>query len=252
MTHCGTNHIYRDMEAQKHDNTILKEFNGKYYINTIGNEDISDYNVNIVFNAKTNKVSGFLGCNRFFGHYKSRPQVLELGDLGLTKMYCPGEANKIENKLLKVFSKARLVYYKENGFSLYDKKKELLSAIKEDPNLNVSFEYSAISRGTYKLIKVNQKSISSTSKQKGKPKNKVCDKDEWQKLIKAFKTFEVNNMPNLKAPSEKRLFDGAAIANLKVTYNGKVYESQSFDHGNPPKEIALLVKEILSISENIE
>ena len=64
--------------------------------------------------------------------------------------------------------------------------------------------------------------------------------------------MDIEQIPNLKAPTENRFFDGAAIANLKISYKGTIYESASFDHGNPPKEIEPLVKEILSISENIE
>jgi hypothetical protein len=67
-----------------------------------------------------------------------------------------------------------------------------------------------------------------------------------------LKPVNVENIPNLKAPSEKRFYDGAAIATLSIVYNGETYTTPSFDHGNPPNEIAELVKEILSISENIE
>jgi hypothetical protein len=35
-------------------------------------------------------------------------------------------------------------------------------------------------------------------------------------------------------------------------YQGKEYQTQTFDHGNPFEEIQALVKEILSIAQNIE
>lgn len=116
----------------------------------------------------------------------------------------------------------------------------------------ISLEYTAQSRGPYTCIIINSKNVSVQTKREAKPNIKVCNKTDWEKIINALKTIDVENIPNLKAPSQDRLFDGAAIGNLKVTYNGHIYESQSFDHGNPPKEIAQLVKEILSISENIE
>ena len=102
------------------------------------------------------------------------------------------------------------------------------------------------------LYLIYKKTISIVSKREGKPNTKTCSEADWNNLMKVLKTVDVENIPSLKAPSEDRFFDGAAIGNLKITYNGTVYESQSFDHGNPPKEIATLVKEILSISENIE
>ena len=116
----------------------------------------------------------------------------------------------------------------------------------------ISLEYSTQTRGAYKCIVINKKQVSTVNKHGAKPNNKTCSEDDWSKLITILKKVDVENIPNLKAPSEDRIFDGAAIANLKITYNGHVYESQSFDHGNPPKEIAALIKEILSISENID
>ncbi|MCL6293742.1 META domain-containing protein [Jejuia spongiicola] len=240
------------MLAQQNDNTLLKTLNGTYKINTLGYDDVSSYSLNITFDDNTKKVSGFAGCNRFFGTYSIKDNALTFGDIGSTKMMCQDEENKTETKLLKAFKKANLILFKEGGFSLYNKKKLLLSAEKEVENISVNFEYSALSRGTYKLININQKSVSLTNKQKGKPNTKVCREADWSNLMKTLKTVDVENIANLKAPSEDRFFDGAAIGNLKITYNGIVYESQSFDHGNPPKEIAILVKEILSISENIE
>lgn len=117
---------------------------------------------------------------------------------------------------------------------------------------NISIEYTALSRGSYKLIAVNKKTISIINQRGTEPMIKPCSKENWNSLIDALKTVDIENLPNLKAPSEKRLFDGAAIANLTITYNGNTYKSSSFDHGNPPKDIETVVKEILSISENIE
>jgi hypothetical protein len=58
--------------------------------------------------------------------------------------------------------------------------------------------------------------------------------------------LDLDLLSQLKAPTEKRLFDGAAIANLKITKQGKTFESQSFDHGYPPAEIEKVVNKMLS------
>ncbi|WP_418602296.1 hypothetical protein [Hwangdonia sp.] len=116
----------------------------------------------------------------------------------------------------------------------------------------ITLEYTTQTRGAYKCIVINKKQVSTVNKHGAKPDIKTCSETDWNQLMKTLKTVDVKNIPNLKAPSEDRFFDGAAIANLKITYNGKVYESQSFDHGNPPKQIAALVKEMLSITKNIE
>ena len=70
--------------------------------------------------------------------------------------------------------------------------------------------------------------------------------------MEASENVKFENMPLLEAPSQKRFFDGAAIAKLKVTFDGKTYETPSFDHGNPHPDITNLVKEILSIAQNVE
>ncbi|TGV01958.1 hypothetical protein [Flavivirga rizhaonensis] len=116
----------------------------------------------------------------------------------------------------------------------------------------ISVEYTTQSRGRYKNIKINKKTISIIDKKGNTPLSKTCSEAHWNILLKALKPINVENMPNLKAPSEDRFFDGAAIARLKIIYDGTTYETQPFDHGNPSKEIKELVKEILSISENIE
>ncbi|MCR8667003.1 hypothetical protein NO995_04875 [Aestuariibaculum sp. M13] len=124
-----------------------------------------------------------------------------------------------------------------------------------DSNINqdtISIEYSAISRGTYKNIIINKKEISFQKKRASKALVKPCSEENWTSIYNTLKTVDIPYIPNLKAPSDKRMYDAAAIAKLKITYQDSVYESQPFDHGNPPQEIAELVKEILSITENIE
>ncbi len=117
---------------------------------------------------------------------------------------------------------------------------------------NLSIEYSAMSRGSYKQITINKSTISIIKQRNTKPIIKECDEAYWQKITDLIKTIDIENISKLEAPSQKRLYDGAAIANLIITYNGTEYESASFDHGNPPKELEPIVKEILSVSENIE
>lgn len=243
---------YQLMLANQNDDTILKALNGTYQIKTLNHVDVSPYNLSITFDDSTKKVSGFSGCNRFFGSYTLNNDALKFGALGTTKMLCADKANKIDSEFLKAIEKANVVMFSKDGFSLFNKKKLLLTASKEVENQSVSFEYSTTTRGASKFIKINKKSISIANQLKGKLKTKICSDSDWDKLLKSVESIDIKNIDNLKAPTQKRLFDGAAIAYLKIIYNGKTYESQSFDHGNPPKEIATLVKEILSISENIE
>lgn len=104
-------------------------------------------------------------------------------------------------------------------------------------------EYVANTRGFYKKIHVQNQMVTVSKDRRGDDNPtpiKIADAD-WQKIIEAFQKVDLDELPNLEAPSKKRFYDGAAIANLKITYKDKTYESSSFDHGNPPSEIKKLV-----------
>lgn len=242
---------YQLISDLQNDETILKELNGTYTINTLNGEDVSSFNLNIYFNDSTKQVSGFSGCNRFFGAYTIDNNTLNFSDLGTTRMFCSEEKNHLENNLLTAYGKANVIFFTKNGFSIYNKKKLLLTASKDIEEV-FNIEYIASSRGSYKQIIINNKTISTITKRGGKPVIKNCNTEDWNRIIKRLKPIKVENMSKLEPPSKDFQFDGAAMARLKITADGKDYETQSFDHGNPPKDIAELVKEILSISENIE
>ncbi|WP_142784294.1 hypothetical protein [Changchengzhania lutea] len=116
----------------------------------------------------------------------------------------------------------------------------------------LTIEYTAQARGPYQHIKINKKTIAVISTRGGETKIKPCLEKDWNRLISILKTVDIQNIPNLEAPSEKRFYDGAAIARLKITHDKETFETEPFDHGNPPEAIAPLVKEILLLSENIE
>lgn len=107
-------------------------------------------------------------------------------------------------------------------------------------------EYTANTRGFYEKIIIKNKTISVNQDRDNESAAKVTkvSEEEWDHLDVYFKNLNLENMPNLVAPTEKRFHDGAAIADLKITYGGKVYQSQSFDHGNPPAPISKIVDEI--------
>lgn len=107
-------------------------------------------------------------------------------------------------------------------------------------------EYTANTRGFFRKIEVQNKIITVSKDRRGVEKpisNKISDAD-WKILVADFEKINVEQIPSLKAPSEKRFYDGAAIATLKITYKGKTYESTSFDHGSAPSEIKEIVDKI--------
>ena len=113
---------------------------------------------------------------------------------------------------------------------------------------NKVIEYTANTRGFYQKITIKNQMVA-VSKDRNNTDNvtntKIADAD-WEELINDFKELKLETLKELKAPTEKRFYDGATIASLKIKYKDKDYETTSFDHGFPPKEIKKLVDKINS------
>ena len=118
-----------------------------------------------------------------------------------------------------------------------------------DQDINTAaIEYVANTRGFYQKVIVEKQMVTVSKDRSNKEKItavKISDAD-WKTLIKLFNEVDLEEIKDLKAPTEKRFYDGAATANLKITYKGTVYETPSFDHGFPPVEIKKLIEKINS------
>ena len=113
-------------------------------------------------------------------------------------------------------------------------------------------EYTANTRGFYKKITIQDQTISVSKDRNGNVKpvaTKISEKD-WNELIGYFEAINLDSLASLKAPTEKRFYDGAAIANLQVVYKDKTYQTEAFDHGYPPEAIKKLVDKINSFAKN--
>lgn len=119
---------------------------------------------------------------------------------------------------------------------------------------NSVVQYNANSRGFHlKIIVVNQKATISQGRGTENPSETVAISDaDWKELVTEFKTINLDEIPNLKDPTQKRFFDGAAIANLQIRYQDKDYETASFDHGFPPAAIEKFVNKIVSLAKKPE
>jgi len=119
---------------------------------------------------------------------------------------------------------------------------------------NSVVQYTADTRGYHlKIIVVNQIATISQGRGTDNPSEKIVISDaDWKELVSGFQKINLEQLPNLKDPTQKRFYDGAAIANLKIRYQDKNYETVAFDHGVPPVEIESFVKKIVSLAKEKE
>ena len=112
-------------------------------------------------------------------------------------------------------------------------------------------EYEATSRGFFSKIIFENNQITIASDRNNPEKGTVVmlTKEDVSEISNLIKAVNLDELPNLKAPSEARTYDGAAHANLTITSNGTVYTGAGFDAGNPPSSIAKLVSKLVSYSE---
>ena len=228
---------------------ISATISGAYQVETLNNHTVSENKLIINFDPLEKHISGFSGCNRFMGNYSLKSDSIKIGPLASTRMFCE-ETHQIESDMQEALSKTDKIVLTDTTLQLLSNKKVILTAIKK--NDQISFNYSAISRGHFLEIHLNDSVVSLSKDRKEKPVSKPLKKETWKKLNTLLETINLDSISTLKSPTEARFYDGASIAKLVILKNGTPYESSSFDHGKPPMEIEALVKEILSISENIE
>lgn len=122
-----------------------------------------------------------------------------------------------------------------------------------EQNKDVSFTYETMTRGSRANYTLNKEEITAVKNMgtETKASEKMMSKD-WANLMDRMEEIDVPNINQLKPPSDKRTFDGAAHAILTIKVGDKVYKSNSFDHGNPPSALKPLVKAILRLGETVE
>lgn len=103
--------------------------------------------------------------------------------------------------------------------------------------------YTAETRGYFMQITIEDKELRiSKDRETRLPSVRIpLTAADQKKVLAMVKAIDVPNLSQLKAPTEKRFYDGAAIGNLSVTHNGETFGTAGFDHGNPPVEIEQLV-----------
>lgn len=104
-------------------------------------------------------------------------------------------------------------------------------------------EYHVTTRGFFRHITVKENKVLIYKDRNSKEVSQeiALSNQQLKNFIAAFDELALEDIATYKAPSEKRFYDGAAIATFKVTHRGTSYESQPFDHLNPPAELERIV-----------
>jgi len=128
-------------------------------------------------------------------------------------------------------------------------KKAVASADKKTQD--IEFEYTAITRGSSKKATINSKGVTSITERGGKAETTAISVEDWNWLVSFYEDEIAKKnikLEELNVPSKKHQFDGALAANVSVMVGGEIYRSSTFDHGNPPPEIAALVNKMIVIA----
>lgn len=141
----------------------------------------------------------------------------------------------------------------ESGSAIVTQEKDNVSTSDLKENLQeqtTMVEYNANTRGYFlKLVFSNNKLMFTNERDSDDLKTVQLDKSQLDELNKLLGSVNVYGLAALKDPTQQRFYDGAAIANLKITKNGKVYSTVNFDHGFPPAAIEKFVSKLVSYTK---
>ncbi|SDB60414.1 hypothetical protein SAMN03097699_2493 [Flavobacteriaceae bacterium MAR_2010_188] len=112
--------------------------------------------------------------------------------------------------------------------------------------------YEATTRGYFeKIIIVENKASYTNQRNEAEAQYHNFDNNLWVSLVEEIDSVGASKISNFEAPSKDHQFDGAAMANLEIHSKDSIYRTQTFDKGNPPKELNSIYKTIQTIKESI-
>jgi heat shock protein HslJ len=81
---------------------LVREFSGHVLELSVGAQQPF-----IIFDEAKKQVTGYAGCNRFFGEYELKGVALRFGPIGATKRACPDLEEAVETEFLTVLDATR-------------------------------------------------------------------------------------------------------------------------------------------------
>ena len=107
--------------------------------------------------------------------------------------------------------------------------------------------YEAMTRGSSEMIHIKSNLL--TYKTHKDSKEVKLSSKQLKALYKVLKPIKYTEVDGLKAPSGKRLYDGAMAAVVIFKTETETYQSASFDDDNPPNELKELVTLLKSFTK---
>ncbi|RUO39823.1 hypothetical protein CWE15_08685 [Aliidiomarina taiwanensis] len=88
--------------------------NVKWMVTELNGQDVSGENLHFTFH-EDGKVTGYAGCNNFFGQYSATAGGIHFEQFGATKMACAESAMDLELELFEVFNTTDFVTMDNTG-----------------------------------------------------------------------------------------------------------------------------------------
>jgi len=114
--------------ASQHYNS--EELSGEFHIVALDKAINLPDNLTISFDRSINKVSGYSGCNRYFGSFSLEGKKLTFTQMGSTRKMCFGDANKTENEFLQLLDQIKTFSFENNTLNLISNGNILIKAKK--------------------------------------------------------------------------------------------------------------------------
>lgn len=123
-------------------------------------------------------------------------------------------------------------------------------SVVSESQLPMRIAYEAYTRGFYQKIVIQNQQVFISTDREGTvvPVSKKISDADWKAITGFLAEIELETLPHLKAPTEKRFYDGAAISHLEISYKDREYNTPNFDHGFPPESLKKLVTQIVSLT----
>ncbi|WP_456438134.1 META domain-containing protein [Psychroserpens sp.] len=236
-------------------NEIIK---GTYTLEELDNTNVIDEQLTLKFDSKTNRVSGFSGCNHFSGTYITDVNTVSFSELIATMMMCEDEANKTERKMFQTLAKINAFELSNGVLSLKNDETVLIKANENmkskfrQGETNINLTYRASTRGFFETIWIEGNVLKYTNDRDLKEISRhQLSNEQLSELIILYNDLDLKSIPSLEPPSKTFQYDAAAMATLEIIEGENRYKTNGFDHGNSPKPIALFVDKVLSIKETM-